>query len=317
MKKRDYEKIRYVDLLAYWKILYQVCQTPKAKISDVVQTIKTSAAIGGDIPAKMGVQICVSEGSVLIDKNSFVELSARGRHTIEEHLSDEPSTTTLRGVVRKMLLKNKFTWLVFYTKGPVLFKMSIPNNWEVILENCGLLDFDDPDIRKWWHLLFSKYNKDRQERNKAIGDAGEYLTFEFEKSRVSKDGFDPHMVVGWASTLDDHYGYDILSICGNYHTGNNDEIISIEVKSSENTNKENFRFHLSRNEWNTALKEPDSFYFYCWLGVKIDGPQGIGPFSFPAREIINKVPIDQDTFIEWADCRVSIDLNTLDMIELG
>ena len=148
----------------------------------------------------------------------------------------------------------------------------------VYYEQEGLLKFDSkkrPDLEeekspgisvKEFKPTVQKYISDtghatkvdyreKHERNKELGDAGETFVFNYERNRVKS--FDPAMLkdVKWISRdKGDGLGYDIESV--NEHG----ETIYIEVKTTRGSEKT--PFHISHNELEKSKEFSDSYYLY-------------------------------------------------------
>ncbi|MGD9779761.1 DUF3883 domain-containing protein, partial [Methanomethylovorans sp.] len=119
--------------------------------------------------------------------------------------------------------------------------------------------------------------------------------------------------VYWVSKESDIYGYDISSFFGRIQTKKkkSEEIMFIEVKSTKSHSNQNFRFFLTRNEWDTAEKYKENYYFYFWTNVKIDNGlfSGIGPFVLPAPAISSLIPQDVASNSKWTECSIILDFN--------
>lgn len=314
MNKNDYLNIKFVELLAYWKILFQIYKNPEAKISDILNAASNGYSLGGSLPVEQGFKLCVHQRVIDIETDSRVKLNFAGKKTIENHAFDEPNQESLRFIVNQIIRENRLPWVVFSMSEEVDFRYSLPDNWEVILDNCGLLDFKKEMVVKWWKSLFHKYNAEREERIKKIGDIGEFLTYKLEQKRISNDGFNANQFVKWVASFDDSQGFDIISLAGRLHTGQDNDQIKIEVKSSERSFKEKFQFFLTRNEWNIAIEQPERYLFYCWIGIKLNGEYEEGPFTFSAEDIKSHIPEDQSEFGVWNQCKITLDLNKYDLL---
>lgn len=310
MNRNEYAKIKYVEILAFWKILRQIHRTPGEPITGVLKSVENDYALGGKIPVQKGLKICLATRSIEINSNSTATISDDGQTLVNPSSLSDPSSEELREIVRVLLNQNKMSWVVFCSEDSTAFRTAVPDNWEKILDNCGLFNLADPDIFKWWQALFFKYDQDKEARLKKIGDIGESLTYKLEIERVSKDGYDPSVKVNWAASIDDTLGFDILSINGTYHSNDRETPLYIEVKSSELKNLKFFRFHISRNEWDTALDNLEDYFFYCWVGVKSNGSFHSGPYIISAKDIAKLVPADQSTQSEWRMCRMTVDLTS-------
>lgn len=317
MKRNEFANIKYVEILAFWKILYQVHRTPGEPIGGILKSVGSDYALGGKLPISRGYKICLNRRTIELDERSKATVSDDGFKLISSTSKSDPSSREMRDIVKMLIYESKLSWVVFCSDDITAFKAAVPDNWEQILDDCGLFNMSDPEILKWWQALFFKYDQDKETKLKKIGEIGESLTYNLEKSRVLKDGYDPSIKVSWAASIDDSLGFDILSIHGNYYKKENESPLYIEVKSSEFTNVESFKFFISRNEWDTALSFLEDYYFYCWIGVKSNGTYDSGPYIISAIEIAPLVPEDKSEKGEWRACRMTINLSSFLKLEIS
>lgn len=95
----------------------------------------------------------------------------------------------------------------------------------------------------------------RDEKNRALGNAGEMWVFELEQRRLESEGRrDLAKSIKLVSREDDSLGFDIFS----YNT--NGTLRKIEVKTT--TGGANTTFMISRNEIETSKEAPKSYYLY-------------------------------------------------------
>jgi hypothetical protein len=86
--------------------------------------------------------------------------------------------------------------------------------------------------------------------------------------------------------------------------------IMIEVKGTQSENINHLRFYVTRNEWNTAISNIDSYYFYVWVGVDIKNQcKKIDPKIIPAIKLMNHFPEDQDSNFQWILSQVILNLD--------
>jgi len=123
--------------------------------------------------------------------------------------------------------------------------------------SCGL--FSSPpsaEIVEWWDRLAAIV---RAESDEALGDQGRYaerLTLEYETKRLQQLGIALSPI--WVALDDNGAGYDVRS----YDIGQASPINRlIEVKSTVGGEPQMI---LTRNEWDTAAKAGESYFFYVW-----------------------------------------------------
>ena len=224
---------------------------------------------------------------------------------------DEVNTAALRRLLFHFIKRNKFHWIAFYNSSSDSFRTAIPDIWIELLELAGLFNLIEEDVLTWWkEVIDAKIHFDQNTNNK-IGDTGEYLTCKHEVDRLTADGIERvDKRVIWLAQISDEYHYDISSLRGVLLRGEHgkEDQVSIEVKSSQITSDEVFSFYLTRPEWDTALEDLDRYYFYCWVGVKLDGTFVKGPFIINASKLKDEVPDDSD-IAKWEKCYFTLNLN--------
>ena len=183
------------------------------------------------------------------------------------------------------------------------------------METADLFSIEDASVADWWQSLLESYQEYDAEKTKQIGDIGEKLTIQHERRRLGLDGIEGlHARVKWVARFSSDYGYDILSVRGSFFRDKWGMLdpIQVEVKSSTIAAESSFSFKVTRNEWNTAQTNPDSYFFYCWVGVSLtSGTASKGPFVIPAASLVSSFPIDRSNICEWTECRLVVDLVAL------
>lgn len=295
--------------------MYLISRYEGITASNTVSIIEKSGKLGGTVPVKHGLKICLDYDLVRVS-SGILQLTEFTEQTILPKCADEdPSLNVIRELLFHLLSYHNFEWLIFYNPDPEIFRESILANdpeWVSLLDNAKLFDFDDELVNFWWDKILVKYEDNKEKIKKAIGDVGEKLTYHLELDRVNTDGFNPpKSFVKWASRISDKFGFDILSLRGNKFafTFEQNENIQIEVKSSDAINLEKFRFFISKPEWNKALENSNSYFFYCWVGINIEKEIAHdGPFIIPASHLINHIPKDTSDICEWSECRCVLDI---------
>ncbi len=295
-------------IITLWRIIFLIFKLnkPKLTVSEVSKIILSKAYFGGTIPLKESIQVGIDNLLITIDKNEIMIT----KYALEEIVplcdNDNPNKIALRKVLQKIILENRFYWVVFFNEDPEIFKVAVPEYWIILLDQVELFNFENQEVINWWIELFELLNHLDEQKQKAIGDVGELLTINYEVDRLKKEGFKkPNLFVKWVSRIGNDFGYDVSSIRGLFfqeHYSDKDNI-SIEVKSSVNPELNSFRFKVSKNEWRTARRSINSYYFYCWTGVNIESKtcQG-GPYIISAEELIDHFPNDSSSLCQWSEC---------------
>ena len=320
-KKIKYYPITHGHIVAAWHLLYLTKNHKGITAKDATGITRKSGKLGGTVPAKQGLKICTDYGFLRFhgDQLHITELSEKS--LIPKCDQEEMNTSVLRSILLYIISFHNFEWLIFYNSDPELFRENLKDNdsnWTNLLDNASLFDFDDEDVNVWWNMVLSKYERYKEGVKKAIGDVGEKLTYHSELKRVEKNGYTPpKLFVKWASRISDRFGFDVQSIRGDYFLASfkKNDTIQIEVKSTDADNLDRFRFFISKPEWNKALENLDSYYFFCWSGVDIENDTAKnGPFVIPATDLVSSIPTDNSKNFQWRECRCVIDLNKYNLL---
>jgi len=299
-------------VITIWRLIYLINRYENLSVSAAIEIIKNSNHFGGTIPANDTLKIAQSY-SILEIKSQVICLTDYCRDNILILCKDEePNVAVIRALLSQIISNNNFHWLIFFCDDSDIFKSAIPQIWIDLLESAGLFEFEDADVLNFWGNILQKYENYVEGQKKKIGDVGEKLTLDYEVTRLTEDEIpNPKYYVKWASKFSDKYGYDILSIRGSRLKDKylKNEKIQIEVKSSVLKDVSNFRFIVTKNEWETAQNNPNTYLFYCWLGVDIKCEKAkSGPYAIKYKSISNLFPSDVSQLCEWTECRFIIDL---------
>ena len=159
--------------------------------------------------------------------------------------------------------------------------MNDPESHDIVqcFEDAGLLESSkDDEVTKWWKL-YMKYVASGEELSnlEIIGLAGEEKTRKYEREYLISNGIDKEIVD--IATEDSRAGYDVLSWRKN---GNNIKERLIESKMTEQK-----RFFFSRNAYNTASKNQDTYFVYLWT------PEAKEPIEITFKDLIEHIPEDK------------------------
>jgi hypothetical protein len=281
------------------------------EIRDVV-AIFEGTALGGGTLIKESMRIAVTNGMVTYEGGRVFLSEIAINQLIPLCKSEEPNVAVTRAILFLIIRAEKFHWLAYFDHDPGLFKTGIPNHWVELLEAAALFDFEATEVIQWWVELLEEFNRFEVENLKEIGDLGEKLTFEFEKERLTQEKIkNGPLRVTWVSQISNSMGFDIRSVKGKLLKGRKLDPAFIEVKSSGAGDKSQFRFNISRNEWETALKHLEIYFFYCWVGVDLaHGVADEGPFIVPAGDLVDSMPMDRNPMARWSESRLTIDLSS-------
>jgi hypothetical protein len=285
------------------------------ELKEINDILLSSGSLGGTVPIKDSIRIGYDFEFLIIKerKIQFSEYTKEFLLPFSEGIN--PSNLFLQKILYKILQKKHYQWIIHFSRNIALFKNYIPDNWVDLLETAGLFNLSDNKVLDWWTSIIKDINQIEFNREKDIGNLGEFFTFNFEVNRISNDGFPNYLNhVIWVSKISDMFGFDIKSICGALLFDGNDYCnpIRIEVKASVVTSVNSFRMKISRNEWETALENPNLYFFYCWTGIEVEkNTYQQGPFIVPALKMINFLPKDKNEFYKWTECTAFIDLEKM------
>ncbi len=299
-------------LVVIWRLILLVSQNEGIAISDVIDLLSSQGILGGIPPAKEAVHLCQIYQLITIEKEK-IYLTDGCRDSLMPLCSEkDPNYRVIRAILFLVVSQSHFHWLIFFNADMEIFKVAIPQIWIDLLDSGGLFNINDQNVSEWWENLLSTLQKYNQDILKKIGDLGESLTFDFEKKRLARDGRKRvYSLVKWVSRFSDKFGYDILSKRGKLLKEKYSDMdeIRIEVKASTSPDVTYFRFKISRNEYEIAIKCLKEYYLYCWTNIDLsqrNDPRG--PFVVPIKEIIQSFPKDSENFCEWTECRFELDL---------
>jgi hypothetical protein len=315
-KKLKYYPITHGQLVAAWQIIFLANRYKNITPKSVIEITIRSGKLGGTLPAKEGLRICLDYSLLKIDDGAIQVTQFTYGSILPKCDNEDLNVKALRTLLSHIISYHNFEWLLFYDSDPEIFRdhlMAQDTEWSNLLDNAKLFDFGDEDVNNWWAGILVKYEDYKEKIKKAIGDVGEKLTYHHELNRVELDGYEaPKSFVKWAALMSDRFGFDIQSIRGAYFKSSYDkkDKIRIEVKSSDTTNIERFRFFVSKPEWNKALENINSYFFFCWVGININDESALhGPFVIPATQLMESVPKDVSSICEWSECRVVLDIS--------
>ncbi len=148
-------------------------------------------------------------------------------------------------------------WMKTITLGRRKFTQKISRDQEQCFRSAGLLEESiSAEVMEWWDLTAARMRQLRDYESMKRARAAERLSLEHETKRLKQLEIRNEPV--WMSLEDNTVGYDILS----YDVGVSEPINRlIEVKS---TVISPLRFFLSRNEWETAAKFGERYFFHVW-----------------------------------------------------
>lgn len=275
-------------LTATWLVLRTLEKLGgQAEASEVMSYARRSSLRGGGLPLQDGARLA-REGAFIVESAGTYAVQPLGQRALDLGAEDEPSSEVLRLFVTVLLLRDPPTWVAWWQGAPQDLEAVIPEGERVILRDAGLLPVPpvtDPAGWGWWQALGRVPLPEHAAiERKQIGDAGESLTVDYERWRLTEQGYvDLASQVAWLAQESDAYGFDVLSFAGNDHQGlAPDTPIAIEVKSTTLPAGPHFRCFLTAHEWETALGLGDYYIMHFWQAVDPGPP----PRSRSKRPIV-------------------------------
>ena len=200
-----------------------------------------------------------------------------------------------RGLYRaciEALVSRQAVWIKLIGLGRKKFIQKLERDEERCFEFAGLLtDPPEKPVMEWWDDIAGRLRQIGEREKMRRARAAEQLSLEYEKARLRRLGIDRSPQ--WIAFDDNTVGYDILS----YDRGQFQPVNRlIEVKS---TIASPLRFFLSRNEWETAAKFGDRYFFHIW---DLRGPQ---LYERTVKDITLKIPFDNESG-RWTHAEIPV-----------
>jgi hypothetical protein len=253
-------------------------------------------------------------GNFVNIKDNYVRITPLGKKIISKSNEDEPNPRIIRELLLQIILNISPPWISF-TSAPFDETIAaVPPLVIEILKKGELLDSPLSDeANRWWAAIRNRNIEIDKEFRKKIGDIAEELTIRYENARLMKEHHSYLAEnIDHVSKKSDSYGFDISSFFGFLHPSDHtpDEILMIEVKSSTSDSNDNFRFYLTRTEWEKAKKNSNNYYFYLWKGICIEERKASNekPMIFPSKIVNKYLPIDIHKNGKWTECRITLNL---------
>src|SRR6267143_1170464 len=226
----------------------------------------------GGLPIRDGFQLAMLGG--FLHGTERVSLTNLGRLALGRGTEDEPSTEVLRLFVSVLLLRYPPAWVAYWPGDPSSLDLVLPDTSRELLEEASVLKTAGTDDLETWALWDALKATPPLEvlagHRKAIGDAAEELSFNYERARLTREGH-PSLAarVRWVARESPAYGFDILSFCGTSKSFVSPERpLAIEVKGQAVAASKEFTFFLTRHEWGTALTLGGQYLLHLWDGVR-------------------------------------------------
>src|SRR5713101_8272346 len=151
---------------------------------EAISFASRSSLRSGGLPIRDGYALAV-KGGFLKKIGSDVELTRLGSDALALCSEDEPSTGVRRLFISVLLLNDPPPWVAFWQGDPTSLELVLPDADRDALSSAGLFPASkngDLLTSAWWSALeIVPVPQETQAQRKMIGDAGEELSFEYER----------------------------------------------------------------------------------------------------------------------------------------
>jgi hypothetical protein len=225
----------------------------------------------GGLPIRDGYRLANVGG--FVEAGAVVRLTSLGHEALSRGEEDEPSKDVLRVFVSVLTLRFPPSWVAYWQGSPESLDLVLPDSERQVLTAASIESgptVDDLETWAWWDALERvPQGEESAAHRKALGDAGEQLTLNYERARLKKEGF-PELAarVRWVARESAAYGFDVLSFFGSSFGADKPESrLAIEVKANALVARRAFQLFLTEHEWSTACRLGHSYIFHLWDGV--------------------------------------------------
>lgn len=255
-------------------------------------------------------------GFAKIEAEKFT-MTPSGMEIVSIWDKEEPTPLVIRKLLLPLVLKIMPPWMVFASGSPEERLAAIAEGWKELLINAELLgNILSKDATNWWAALQRRVDETDEQLRNTIGEIGENLTMKYEKERLRTERrFELAEKVKWVSKESDAYGFDIASFFGSLQLQHQKpgNMMMVEVKSTTSNSTKSFRFFLTRNEWETAERNTEHYFFYLWRGINVATKNALtdNPLILPADLISQYIPLDRHEHGKWMKCIVELNLQEI------
>jgi hypothetical protein len=208
-----------------------------------------------------------------VEGTDVIRLTGLGYEALSRGEEDEPSKDVLRVFISVLTLRFPPSWVAYWQGSPGSLELVLPDAERQVLEAARIEaspPIEDLETWAWWDALGRvPQGEESAAHRKALGDAGEELTLNYERARLKKEGF-PELAtrVRWVARESAAYGFDVLSFFGaSFGTNKPAGRLAIEVKANALIARPVFHLFLTEHEWSTACRLGCSYVFHLWDGV--------------------------------------------------
>lgn len=257
---------------------------------------RTSLRAGG-LPIPDGLALAL-EGDFVRGSRDHLSFAPLGSHAIALEDADEPSLDVRRLFMSVLLLRDPPPWVAYWQGDPSALDLVVPESERELLREADLYPStasEDIESWSWWQALrVVPLPEDTSELRKLIGDAGEELSFNYERARLNASGH-VHLAnrVRWVARESPAYGFDVLSFHGAARPSEPERPLAVEVKSVSGPVLATLEFFLTSHEWSMAQHLGSDAVIHFWDGVDPGPPAQSSrrtPLLIPTRNLGPHIP---------------------------
>ena len=262
-------------LTALWIVLRTLEQFGGLGPTKEIKTYASRTSLrSGGLPIHDGYELA-RKGEFIVEDSGAVRIAPLGEEALRIGTEPEPNDAVLQLFLSVLVLRHPPSWVAFWQGNAESLDLVLPDNDRKLLKDSGFFPPLDPEDFygwAWWKALEMVPIPEDSGHRKKIGDAGEKLTLEFERTRLEKEGFSNlAKEVRWVAQESPAYGFDVASYQGLLSKKSDklkpDTPLAIEVKSQSTPAHSEFRLYLTRHEWETSLVLWDRYIYHLWDGV--------------------------------------------------
>ena len=259
-------------LTALWLVLRSLAKLGESATEDDLLEFATRSGLrAGGLPIRDGYRLANVGG--FVEGKEVIRLTTMGYEALSRGEEDEPSKDVLRVFVSVLTLRYPPSWVAYWQGSPDSLDLVLPDSERQLLAAASIQSrppVADLETWAWWDALERvPQGEETAAHRKALGDAGEELTLNYERARLKKEGF-PGLAarVRWVARESAAYGFDVLSFFGaSFGASDPEERLAIEVKANALAARPAFQLFLTDHEWSTASRLGRSYIFHLWDGV--------------------------------------------------
>lgn len=273
-------------LTAAWVVLKSAEKLGKVvNRAELVSFARKSGLRAGGLPIGDGLQL--AELGEFLSGEDVLSVTGLGSDVLSRCDEEEPSPEVLRVFLSVFLLRFPPAWVPYWQGDPSSLDIVLPDSTKDLIEDARIIK--DPalgEIETWalWDALtIVPHAAEVAAMRKAVGDAGEELSFTYERERLRSEGY-PVLAekIRWVARESPAYGFDILSFSGRAFYSSPERPLAIEVKAQSLVARPSFSLYITKHEWDTANLLQQAHVFHLWDGVSKSGKSAMAAHSQPS-----------------------------------